>query len=138
MGATVNDAFLLHAVTDDLAMTMRANGRQRLNGAFKRIKGVGLARHRYVERLVIIVSTCCTFSHGMILSLLSFLLVGFDFLVAVGDQLRVSFQRLLQITSVFSATTFVDQAGATGDILEGGLWQAFLFHRHTIFSLRLL
>ena len=138
MGATISDAFLLHAVTDDLAMTMRANGRQRLNSAFKRIKGVGLARHRYVERLVIIVSAGCTFSHGTVLSLLIFLLVGFDFLVAVGDQLRFSFQPILQITSVFSATTFVDQAGATGDFLVGGLWQAFLFHRHTIFSLRLL
>jgi hypothetical protein len=65
-------------------------------------------------------------------------LVGFDFLVAVGDQLRFSFQPILQITSVLSATTFVDQAGATGDFLVGGLWPAFLFHRHTIFSLRLL
>ena len=95
MGATISDAFLLHAVTYDLAMTMRANGRQRLNSAFKTIKGVGLARHRYVERLVIIVSTCRTFSHGTVLPLLIFLSVGFDFLVAVGDQLRFSFQPIL-------------------------------------------
>ena len=95
MGTTVNDALLFHAVSDDLAKTMRANDRQRLNGAFEGVKRVGFARHRYFERFVIIISTCRTFSHGMILSLLSFLLVGFGFLVAVGDQLRFSFQPIL-------------------------------------------
>src|SRR5450759_3560808 len=49
MGTTVNDALLFHAVSDDLAMTMRANDRQRLNGAFEGVKSVSVASHRYFE-----------------------------------------------------------------------------------------
>ena len=49
MGAAVNDALLFDTVSDDLAMAMRANDRERLNGAFEGVESIGFARHRYLE-----------------------------------------------------------------------------------------
>lgn len=54
---------LFDPMPDDRAATMRAAGRQRLNGAFKRIKDVRLPVHHDLEGLIVGIAACLTFAH---------------------------------------------------------------------------
>ncbi|MBI3849077.1 MAG: hypothetical protein HY298_02125 [Verrucomicrobia bacterium] len=58
-----------HAVADNLAPAMFAERRQRMNGALKAIKHMGLAAHLHPKRLVIIISTNLARCHKHLLSL---------------------------------------------------------------------
>jgi hypothetical protein len=48
---------------DDLAAAMRAGGRECMDGTFKAIKGVGLARHPNFECLVVVIAAYIASSH---------------------------------------------------------------------------
>ena len=52
---TENFSVRFDAVTDDTAITVRANRRQRVNCALEAIKGVAFSAHDHFKRLVIIV-----------------------------------------------------------------------------------
>jgi len=52
-------------VADDLAAAMRARGRERMDGAFKAIKGVGLAGQPNFKGLVVVIAAHVASSHGI-------------------------------------------------------------------------
>jgi hypothetical protein len=53
-------------VADDLAAAMRAGGRERMDGAFKAIKGVGLvAGQPNFKGLVVVIAAHVASSHGI-------------------------------------------------------------------------
>lgn len=55
MDATKNFSVRFDAMTDDTAVAVRANRRERVDGALEAIEGVTLSAHDHVKRLVIIV-----------------------------------------------------------------------------------
>src|SRR2546430_4732680 len=59
---------LLHAVTDDAALAVRANRCQRVDRALEAIEGVVLAGNNYLKGFVIFVFTNFTCSHTKSLS----------------------------------------------------------------------
>lgn len=64
MDAAEDFASLLHAVTNDPAMAVRANRRQRVNSALEAIKGVVLVANDHFKRLVIFIFANFACSHG--------------------------------------------------------------------------
>jgi len=68
MDAAEDFASLLHAVTDDPALAVRANRRQRVDRALEAIEGVVLAGNNYLKGFVIFVFTNFTCSHTKSLS----------------------------------------------------------------------
>jgi hypothetical protein len=64
MRATVHFSFHFHPVPDDAAITHFAAWREGLDRALERIKIVGGALRRYLERFVVLVPAGFTFSHG--------------------------------------------------------------------------
>jgi hypothetical protein len=63
MGTTVESALRFQPMPDDLAAAMRTGGRECMDGAFKAIKGVGLARHPNFECLVVVIAAYIASSH---------------------------------------------------------------------------
>ena len=55
MDTTENFSVRFDAVTDDTAITVRANRRQRVNCALEAVEGVTLSAHDDFKRLVIVV-----------------------------------------------------------------------------------
>ena len=68
MDAAEDFASLLHAVTDDPALAVRANRRQRVDRALEAIEGVVLAGNNHLKGLVIFIFTNFTCSHTKSLS----------------------------------------------------------------------
>ena len=68
MDATEDLSVGFYAVTDDPAVAVRANRRERMDRALKAIEGVVCAGNDYLERLVIFVSTNFACSHTKCLS----------------------------------------------------------------------
>jgi len=68
MDAAEDFTSLLHAMSDDPAVAVRANRRERMDRALKAIEGVVCAGNDYLERLVIFVSTNFACSHTKCLS----------------------------------------------------------------------
>ena len=68
MDAAEDFASLLHAVTDDPAMAVRADRGQRVDCALKAIEGVVLAGNNYLKGFVIFIFTNFTCSHTKSLS----------------------------------------------------------------------
>jgi len=62
--ATENSAALLYAVTDHATAAMSAGRRQRVDGAFERVKDVLVTVQRHGERFVVIVAAHVAFRHG--------------------------------------------------------------------------
>jgi hypothetical protein len=56
-------ARLLHAVSDDPAVAVRANRRERVDRALEAVKGVVLAGNDHFKRLVIFILANFAFSH---------------------------------------------------------------------------
>jgi hypothetical protein len=56
-------ARLLHAVSDDPAVAVRANRRQRMDRALEAVEGVVLAGNDHFKRLVIFILANFAFSH---------------------------------------------------------------------------
>lgn len=52
-----------HTMTNDLASTVRARGRHRMNGALEAVKCAALALHDDRKRLIIFISTDITLRH---------------------------------------------------------------------------
>jgi hypothetical protein len=65
VGTTVESALRFHPVADDLAAAMRAGGRECMDGAFKAIKGVGLAGQPNFKGLVVVIAAQIASSHGI-------------------------------------------------------------------------
>src|SRR6185437_3974615 len=65
IGAAVERAFALDAVSDDFAAAVRARGRKRVNRALERVEGVGFTLHGHGERFVVVVPAHFTFCHGL-------------------------------------------------------------------------
>jgi len=63
MLAAVEGTCLLEAVPDDARTTMIAGRRKCVNGTFKTVERVRLATHRYLKRLVIVVTAIIAFRH---------------------------------------------------------------------------
>jgi len=63
MDAAEDFAALLHAVSNNPAVTVRADRRERVDRAFETIEGVMLASHNHFERLVILIFTNFACSH---------------------------------------------------------------------------
>ena len=63
MDATEDLAALLHAMSDDPAVAVRANRRKRVDRALKAIESVVLAADDHFERFVIVVFANFTFCH---------------------------------------------------------------------------
>ena len=68
MDAAEDFASLLNAVTDDPALAVRANRRQRVDRALEAIEGVVLAGNNHLKGLVIFIFTNFTCSHTKSLS----------------------------------------------------------------------
>ena len=68
MDAAEDFASLLHAVTDDPALAVRANRRQRVDRALEAIEGVVLASDNHLKGLVIFIFTNFACSHTKSLS----------------------------------------------------------------------
>ena len=68
MDAAEDFSSLLHTVTDDPALAVRTDRRQRMDRALEAIEGVMLPADDYFERLVIFVFTNFTSSHTKSLS----------------------------------------------------------------------
>ena len=68
MDAAEDFASLLHAVTDDPALAVRANRCQRVDRALEAIEGVVLAANNHLKGLVIFIFTNFTCSHTKSLS----------------------------------------------------------------------
>ena len=62
--AAIDGVAMLHAVTDDAHAAMRADRRERGDGAFEGVEGERAAAHGDLEALVIIVAALRTFTHG--------------------------------------------------------------------------
>jgi hypothetical protein len=60
-----------HAVTDDPAVAVRANWRQRVDGAFKAIENVTLAGNDNFKCFVVVVFANFAFGHGISISRLA-------------------------------------------------------------------
>lgn len=65
MVATEEGTVLLQSVADNAHAAHLAGGRQRLDGAFEAVEGMGLARLHHLERLVVVVSAGFALSHGV-------------------------------------------------------------------------
>jgi len=63
MDAAEDFAALLHAVSNNPAVTVQADRRERVDRAFETIEGVMLASHNHFERLVILIFTNFACSH---------------------------------------------------------------------------
>jgi hypothetical protein len=57
VGAAINGALSLDAVPNHATATMVAFGRKGMDRTFETIEDVGLALHRHLESLVIVIST---------------------------------------------------------------------------------
>jgi hypothetical protein len=57
MGATVEDAACLDAMSNDSTAAVGAGGRQRMDGAFKAVEHVRLSAHAHLKSLVVLVAT---------------------------------------------------------------------------------
>lgn len=68
MDATEDLASLLHSMSDDPALAVRANRGERVDRALEAIEGVMLAGHDHFERLVILIFTNFACSHTNSLS----------------------------------------------------------------------
>jgi hypothetical protein len=64
MDATEDFAALLHTVTNNPAVAVRANRRERVDCALKAIEGVMLAGNDHFKRLVIFIFANFAFSHS--------------------------------------------------------------------------
>jgi hypothetical protein len=58
---------LLEAVSNDASAAMIAGRRERVDGAFEAVERVGLAVHRYLKCLVVVVATGFAHSHRVTL-----------------------------------------------------------------------
>ena len=67
MRAAENPRVLLDAVTDDAALTMRANRRESLNGAFEAVERPRSVVHDDLEAFVVVVSADFALGHGLVL-----------------------------------------------------------------------
>src|SRR5688572_21642094 len=65
--AAEEGAGVLAAVADDAAAAVRAGRRQRVDGAFEAVEGVGAIAHHHLEGLVVIVAAGVAAGHGGIL-----------------------------------------------------------------------
>ncbi len=65
MLATKESAGLLKAMPDDADSAMIASWCERMNGAFEAIKGMRLAAHRDLKRLVVVIAAGFTCSHDV-------------------------------------------------------------------------
>jgi hypothetical protein len=63
MDAAEDFVALLHAVSNNPTVAMRANGRECMDRAFETIEGVMLAGHNHFERLVILIFANFACSH---------------------------------------------------------------------------
>lgn len=63
MGAAIDMILYLHAVTDDAAATMPADGGKRRDRALKAVKGMLFAIHCHFKALSILIATNVTSSH---------------------------------------------------------------------------
>jgi hypothetical protein len=63
MRATVERAVRFDAMSDDLAVTMRACWREQMDGAFEAVEGVRCATLHHFEGLVVVVAANLTLSH---------------------------------------------------------------------------
>jgi hypothetical protein len=65
--AAVKYAIGLHAMTNDTASTMRAGGRQRMDGAFETVENMRDTAHAYLKTLIVYVAAYFT-SHTICLT----------------------------------------------------------------------
>src|SRR6478752_4532875 len=71
MDAAIDGVAVLHAVADDAYAAMRADRRERGDGAFERVEGERASAHGDLEALVIVVAALRAFAHGVFLRNLS-------------------------------------------------------------------
>src|SRR5260370_20231776 len=71
MLAAEEGALLLEPVADDAGAAILAFRRQRMNGAFEAVEGMGDPAHAHLERLVIIVATGFTSGHDDLAAVLA-------------------------------------------------------------------
>ncbi len=64
IGAAINPATFLDAVTDDSALTMSAGRRHRVDRAFETVEGVGPPLVHDLESLVVFVAAYLTLRHS--------------------------------------------------------------------------
>src|SRR6476469_8987715 len=64
MDAAIDGVAVLHAMADDAAAAMRADRRERGDGAFERVEHERAAAHGDLEALVIVVAALRAFAHG--------------------------------------------------------------------------
>ena len=64
--ATENLSIRFNAVSDDPAMAMRANWRERVNRAFEAVERVRHTVHDHLKRLVVVVSAGFAFGHDLL------------------------------------------------------------------------
>jgi hypothetical protein len=63
MLAAEEGALLLEPVAENADATLVADRRQRMNGAFEAVEGVGSSAHAYLERLVVVIPAGFTSGH---------------------------------------------------------------------------
>jgi hypothetical protein len=67
MDAAIDGVVVLHAMADDAAATMRAERRERGDGAFEAVEDMGAAAHGDFEAPVVIIAALRAFAHGVLL-----------------------------------------------------------------------
>ena len=70
MDAAIDRVAMLHAMADDAAAAMRADRRERRDGAFERVEDERAPAHGDLEALVIVVAALRAFAHGDVLRLI--------------------------------------------------------------------
>ena len=66
MDAAIDRVVVLHAMADNAAVAMRADGGERGDGAFKAVEHVRPTSHEHLKGLIVLVAAYFTLCHHMI------------------------------------------------------------------------